>query len=463
MSFYPFQKVFQISNLLWVMLLGGLLLNYTSAYGMSCYDKETSALEKKELEQEEAFYKALVHLREIKFKEKSMDVLLTILKEKGRQEFLSSLRGSSRPTGSASLLYDVLSVLNEKQLYNVFTRLGKEIAHQVGQRRDGLRNLLWDLSPQEKYRLVLNLILSDGPKRIHDFLSVFIPQELYFHLSHLSYKEFQELRNHFEQRIRPQDPSPSFMSLDIAERKPLDAQLAKDNEGVSFVVIDFETTGLKPGIEEITEVGAVRYVNGHPESSFATLVRNSDGVSSKVTELTSITNEMLEKAPRIDSVIEPLIRFIGENTVVAHRASFDTDFLRANYQRLNISIEAFNKVIEMYNKTHDTRIDTIQKIETPTGSIIDTLGLARRLYNDSDVDNYKLETLVEALGIESKGPFHRAEEDSYCCGEVFVEMIDKIASDVGLPRGDVYVALSGTEPYLFPVIDQLYKQASNTE
>ncbi|MES3039249.1 MAG: 3'-5' exonuclease, partial [Bdellovibrionota bacterium] len=41
---------------------------------------------------------------------------------------------------------------------------------------------------------------------------------------------------------------------------------------MNFIAFDLETTGTVPGVDQIVEIGAVRFVNGKPEATFTTLV-----------------------------------------------------------------------------------------------------------------------------------------------------------------------------------------------
>ena len=107
-----------------------------------------------------------------------------------------------------------------------------------------------------------------------------------------------------------------------------------------YVVIDTETTGLDYECCSLIEVAAVKYANGAETGRFASLVKpkptyilnDADEwvpqyVDAFITDLTGITNEMLEAAPEPDVVIPQFLDFIGETVLIGHNANFDINFL----------------------------------------------------------------------------------------------------------------------------------------
>lgn len=102
------------------------------------------------------------------------------------------------------------------------------------------------------------------------------------------------------------------------------ALLALDN----YVAIDTETTGLDTRWCEIIEIAAVHIESGATVGVFQELVKPEDyPIPEFITELTGITNEMLENARGINDVIADYVAFVGDSPVVGQNVSFDLRFL----------------------------------------------------------------------------------------------------------------------------------------
>ena len=100
------------------------------------------------------------------------------------------------------------------------------------------------------------------------------------------------------------------------------------------MVFDLETTGLSPINNEITEIGAVKVIDGKISDTFEMLVKPNQKISKKITDITGITNEMVKDNPPIEEVLPKFIEFIGGLPLVAHNIDFDYGFLCENYNRV---------------------------------------------------------------------------------------------------------------------------------
>jgi len=98
----------------------------------------------------------------------------------------------------------------------------------------------------------------------------------------------------------------------------------------TFVVIDFETSGLVPGEGgEVVEVGAVRATAAALGEEFRRFCRPLLPIPPGATNLHGITNEMVAGHPHFVHVVPELVAFVGSAILVAHNAPFDRRVLDA--------------------------------------------------------------------------------------------------------------------------------------
>tara|TARA_Y100000591_G_scaffold295687_1_gene285286 strand:+ start:638 stop:1243 length:606 start_codon:yes stop_codon:yes gene_type:complete len=123
---------------------------------------------------------------------------------------------------------------------------------------------------------------------------------------------------------------------------------------MATVIYDFETSGLNPHKEDIIEIGAKCLDN---DIVFQTLVKplSNRGISSKITEITGITNELLRKEGRkpmdaFTSFFTTLKHFYDEYeglTMIAHNGmQFDDIFLRRMHKYVQDS--GNHEFVEMF-------------------------------------------------------------------------------------------------------------------
>lgn len=198
----------------------------------------------------------------------------------------------------------------------------------------------------------------------------------------------------------------------------------------SFIAFDLETTGTVAGVDQIVEIGAVKFVNGVPESIFATLIDPGIPIPEAASRVNGITNDMLVGQPKITDVLDPFAEFCGDDPLVAHNAPFDAAFLTADIKR------------------HET--------SAPRGVVLDTCTMARKVY--PGLANYKLGTLVQHLSIIANGDFHRAEADASYCGNLFARMLERLSAGGAVPPMEVLIGLTGKPEMRFPQIEKKPKQ-----
>ena len=77
------------------------------------------------------------------------------------------------------------------------------------------------------------------------------------------------------------------------------------------MVLDLETTGLNPRTDKIIEIGALLVEDGEILDTFSTFVSPGRKLLPQTTEITGITDEMLEHAPVFADIAEKLLAFFG--------------------------------------------------------------------------------------------------------------------------------------------------------
>ena len=168
---------------------------------------------------------------------------------------------------------------------------------------------------------------------------------------------------------------------------------------VTFCVLDLETTGGSAADCSITEIGAVRIRGGECLGTFGTLVNPGCAIPPTITILTGITDSMVVRAPRIESVLGSFLDFIGDAVIVGHNIRFDMSFIQAALAR-----------------------DERPALTNPT---IDTVALARRLVRD-EVPNCKLGTLAERFRLPHR-PNHRALDDAWATADLLHVLVERAA------------------------------------
>jgi DNA polymerase III epsilon subunit family exonuclease len=125
----------------------------------------------------------------------------------------------------------------------------------------------------------------------------------------------------------------------LLRRKPTSVQrIPIDHLPETFIVLDLETTGLDANRHEIIEIAAIRYRKGDTNhETIQSLVKPSKKLPKKITEITGITQEMLDgKGEPLADAMREFIAFVGEHRLVTFNAEFDMAFIHAATTRLGL-------------------------------------------------------------------------------------------------------------------------------
>jgi DNA polymerase III epsilon subunit family exonuclease len=166
---------------------------------------------------------------------------------------------------------------------------------------------------------------------------------------------------------------------------------------VTFVAFDIETTGLKPVLNRIVEIGGIKFKGDQVLETFGDLIDPRMPIPIETTRIHGITDEMVKGKSVIDQVLPDFVAFIDDAIPVAHNTSFDVSFIAYDLSRLHL--------------------------KTSPLPILDTCSLSRSLF--PGVPSHSLENLARWFHIDSETS-HRAVSDAEICMKIFKECILKL-------------------------------------
>ncbi|MDX2300944.1 MAG: 3'-5' exonuclease [Xanthomonadaceae bacterium] len=176
-----------------------------------------------------------------------------------------------------------------------------------------------------------------------------------------------------------------------------------------FVVLDFETTGVshRSG-DRITEVAALRVHDGAVVERFTSLVNCGVRVPPWIADYTGISQAMVDGAPPVAEVLPRLVRFLGDDVIVAHNAGFDRGFLDSECVRAGLV--------------------------RGTGEFACSVRLSRRLL--PGLRSYSLAAIAHHVGIAPHGRAHRAEADAMVTYDLAMALVRRAAATWKFERFD---------------------------
>ena len=186
-------------------------------------------------------------------------------------------------------------------------------------------------------------------------------------------------------------------TVDIVLR-PSDKKLLE----TAYVVFDLETTGFNAGgADSIIEIGAVKIDNGEITDRFDELINPGRKLPTKITELTNITDDMLQDKDNEENAVKRFMTWVGDLPMVAHNAKFDVSFIAMAHSKYNRG--------EFKN------------------TVIDTLELSRAL--DTGYARHSLSALVKRYDVPwDESAHHRGDYDAEGTALVFHKMLKKLMS-----------------------------------
>ena len=168
----------------------------------------------------------------------------------------------------------------------------------------------------------------------------------------------------------------------------------------SFVAFDIETTGSNGAANgdseaQITEIGAVRVVNGVVTERFDMLANPGRKIVPRIARITHITDDMVADQPPVSEVIKKFHEFVGDSIVVGH----------------NIKSSDLRYITKAADKTGI-------HFDVP---FLDTYFLAKRFKDTQKWEKINLGYLAQQYGFEHKEA-HRAWSDAEVNSQVYFEL-----------------------------------------
>ena len=159
------------------------------------------------------------------------------------------------------------------------------------------------------------------------------------------------------------------------------------------MVVDIETTGGRPSGNDITEIGIVHVQNKKIVNQWSSLVKPDSSIPNNIQALTGISDEMVEHAPKFQSLIPLLQEQLEGDVFVAHSVNFDYSFIERAFRECEVAC----------------RMDKLC-----------TIKYARKVF--PEIGRYSLANLARELQVSNNNP-HRALSDALCAAEVLIHCL----------------------------------------
>ena len=159
-----------------------------------------------------------------------------------------------------------------------------------------------------------------------------------------------------------------------------------------IVSLDLETTGLDPNLDSVIEIGAVKFNQNRIDSEFSTLINPRKPIPQFISNLTGISNSMVQHAPLLQEALPELVDFIGNAPILGQNIGFDLAFLhKAGAFRDNAAIDTYE----------------LASVLMPSAS------------------RYNLGSLARQLGVLLPAT-HRALDDAKATHAVYLKLLEKL-------------------------------------
>lgn len=164
-----------------------------------------------------------------------------------------------------------------------------------------------------------------------------------------------------------------------------------------YVCVDIETTGCQSKWNKIIEIGAVKVNDGKIVETFSELINPGIPIPPFITELTGITDEMVQDAPGIVEVMSAFIEFAQDYPLLGHNLRFDYSFLKQNAINMGVEFERMGlDTLKISRKVHPELEKKSLEYMCNYYNILDEHH--HRAFNDADITSKLYLILGEKFG-----------------------------------------------------------------
>ena len=190
-------------------------------------------------------------------------------------------------------------------------------------------------------------------------------------------------------------------------------------------IIDLETTGGHFELDRITEIAILRFHEGKI-SRHQWLVNPQQPISEFITQLTGITNVMVQNAPAFAEIATELLPLLRGHLLIAHNSRFDYTFLRNAFARVKLNFAALT---------------------------LDTVPFSRKLY--PQFFKHNLDVIIERFGITmDSSDRHRAMGDVIALAKFLQCSLRETSSDSWLQQWQQLIRPGYLPEWLSPGLHQ---------
>jgi DNA polymerase III subunit epsilon len=171
----------------------------------------------------------------------------------------------------------------------------------------------------------------------------------------------------------------------------------------TLTIVDLETTGFRPPQSRVTEIAVIQAsLQGGIGHQQTTLINSQTEVPTKITEITGITQAMVDGAEPAETVWPEYWPLLHQGILVAHNLEFDYGFLQGEYRLLG------------------------QEFRRPRQEKLCSVIFSRLML--PDLRSRSLPDLVQHFGF-NVGRSHRAEADTLACWLLMEQLLTQVQTE----------------------------------